>query len=117
MLEVGELTLADGLVGDRWAGRAGSRSADGSPALGRQLTLMGARTIARIAGRRERWPLAGDQLFVDLDLSLENLPPGTRLAIGEAEIEITDKLHAPCAKFQQRFGMDAVRVLNSPAGR
>jgi len=78
---------------------------------------MSARAIAAIAGRRERWPLAGDQLYVDLDLSGDNLPPGTRLSVGEAEIEITDQPHTACAKFNRRFGMKAVRWVNAPTGR
>ena len=78
---------------------------------------MNARAIELVAGGRERWPLAGDQLYVDLDLSEANLPPGTRLAIGEAEIEMTDQLHTGCAKFVSRFGVDAMKFVNSPVGR
>jgi MOSC domain-containing protein YiiM len=79
--------------------------------------LMNARAIALIAGSRDRWALAGDQLYVDFDLSPENLPPGTRLAVGDALVEVTDELHAGCAKFTERFGSAAIRFVNSPGGR
>ena len=101
------LDLNDGLVGDRW------RSANPDT----QLTLMNARVIALVARDRERWALAGDQLYVDLDLSPENLPPGTRLAVGSAVIEVTDELHTGCKKFTERFGHAAIRFVNSPGGR
>ena len=80
------------------------------------MTLMNARVIALLAGDRERWPLAGDQLYVDLDLSPENLPPGTRLTIGSALVEVTDVPHTGCAKFTERFGPAAIRFVNSPSG-
>jgi MOSC domain-containing protein YiiM len=110
VLEEAELDLEQGLVGDSWRSRGGR-----NPAL--QLTLMNARTIALIAGDRKRWPLAGDQLYVDLDLSAENLPPGTRLAVGTAVIEVSEQPHTGCGKFSRRFGSDAQRFINSPVGR
>jgi len=113
----GELSVKDGLVGDSWCRRPSSRTSDGSPHPGMQLNLMNARAIAAIAGPMKRWPLAGDQLFVDLDLSRDNLPPGTRLSIGEAEIEVTDQPHTGCGKFSARFGLDALKWVNSPEGR
>lgn len=116
-LEVGRLDLAEGLVGDTWNQRPSSRTADGSPHPDMQLNLANARMVAHYAGSRDRWPLAGDQLYVDLDLSTANLPPGTRLQIGEAVIEITDQPHTGCAKFTRRFGLDAHRLVNSPVGR
>ena len=70
-----------------------------------------------VAGAAERVPLAGDQLYVDFDLSKENVPPGTRLAVGTAVIEATDDPHTGCAKFSARFGSDALRFINSPQGR
>jgi MOSC domain-containing protein YiiM len=82
-----------------------------------QLTLMNARVAALVAGHRERWALAGDQIFVDLDLSTDNLPAGTRLAAGTALIEITDEPHRGCGKFVARFGKDALRFVNSAVGR
>ena len=87
---------------------------DGSANPDAQLTLMNARVVALVAGERERWPLAGDQLYVDLDLSADNLPPGTRLAVGSAVIEVTPEPHTGCAKFSARFGSEALRFVNSP---
>ena len=78
---------------------------------------MNSRAAALMAGPRERWPLAGDQFFVDLDLSVENLPPGTRLALGDSVVEITAEPHRGCQKFSQRFGMAALRLVNSADGR
>ena len=78
---------------------------------------MSSRGAALVAGDRERWPLAGDQLYVDLDLSGENLPPGTRLALGSAVLEVTDEPHTGCKKFTARFGLDAMVFVNSPEGR
>jgi hypothetical protein len=117
VLEEGVLDLEEGLVGDDWRRRGSSSTDDGSAHPDRQLTLMGSRTIGAIAGARDRWPLAGDQLFVDLDLSPENLPPGTRLAVGSAVLEVTEELHTGCAKFTERFGKAAIRFVNSPSGR
>jgi MOSC domain-containing protein YiiM len=117
VLEEGELHPEHGLVGDMWRVRPSSATADGSAHPGRQLTLMNARAIALVARDPDRWPLAGDQLYVDLDLSPENLPAGTRLALGSAVIEVTDQLHTGCAKFTDRFGSAAIRFVNQPTGR
>ena len=116
-LEVGELDPVEGLVGDSWKTRGSSRTTDGSPHPDMQLTLINARLISLIAQGKERWPLAGDQLVVDLDLSVDNLPPGTQLAIGTAIIEITAEPHTGCAKFAARFGPEALKWVNSPAGK
>jgi MOSC domain-containing protein YiiM len=113
VLTEGILDMQVGLVGDTWGQRIKSRASDGSPDPDVQLTLMNARVISLLAQARERWPLAGDQLFVDLDLSAANLPPGTRLKIGTAVIEITGKPHNGCAKFGARFGNDALQFVNS----
>jgi hypothetical protein len=117
VLEEGELDLELGLVGDTWHRRASSRMPDKSPHPGMQINLMNARAIGLIAGERARWPLAGDQLYVDLDLSVANLPPGTRLAIGGAVLEVTEIPHTGCAKFVSRFGLEAMKFVNSPLGR
>jgi MOSC domain-containing protein YiiM len=97
-----------GLVGDRWA------RDDADPV--RQITVMNARVAALLAHSSERWSLAGDQLYVDLDLSEENVPPGTRLALGTAVLEVTAEPHRGCKKFAARFGLDALRFVNSPVG-
>ena len=117
VLEAGRLDPEEGLVGDTWKKRASSRSADGLAHPDMQLNLMNSRTIALIAGDQSRWPLAGDQLFVDFDLSEENLPPWTRLALGEAVIEVTDQPHTGCGKFIARFGVDAAKFVNSTIGQ
>jgi len=117
VLAIGELDLADGLVGDTWKLRGSSRSADGGPHPEMQINVMNSRVVDFIAQDRDRWALAGDQLFVDLDLSAENLPPGTRLSMGTAVIEVTPQPHTGCAKFVERFGVDAMKFVNSPRGR
>jgi hypothetical protein len=118
VLEVGELDLEVGLVGDSWPSRKSSRTPDGSPHPDTQLNVMGARIVDLVAGDPERRALAGDQLYLDLDLSEANLPAGTRLAIGEtAVIEVTNQPHTGCAKFVERFGKDAMKFVNSPVGR
>ena len=117
VLDEGALDLDQGLVGDTWRARAVARSADGVPYLLTQLNIMNARVIALVAGPKERWPLAGDQLFIDIDLSDDNMPAGTRLALGSAVIEVTEEPHTGCQKFLTRFGVDAVKFVNSHLGR
>ncbi|MGF1647640.1 MAG: MOSC domain-containing protein [Kineosporiaceae bacterium] len=117
LLDAGELSLTEGLVGDTWRDRPSSRTPDRSPHPDMQLNIMGARYAALLAGGDDRaaWALAGDQLYVDLDLSHASLPPGSRLAIGaEAVIEVTDQPHRGCAKFADRFGRDAHHHVQSP---
>ena len=116
VLDAAELDLREGLVGDSWKDRGSSRSADGRAHPDMQLNIMGVRAVALVAGDRERWPLAGDQLFVDLDLSEDNLPPGTRLALGSAVVEVTSQPHTGCGKFVERFGLDAMKFVNSALG-
>lgn len=117
VLTEGQLDLAEGLVGDNWRTRGSSRTTDGSAHPEMQLNLMNSRAAALVAQAKERWQLAGDQLFVDLDLSAENLPAGTQLAIGSAVIEVTPVPHTGCAKFVERFGADAMKFVNSPIGK
>lgn len=117
VLSEAELDPLEGLVGDCWRVRGSSSTDDGSAHPGRQLTLMNARVAALVAQTSDRWALAGDQLYVDLDLSAANLPPGTRLEVGSAVIEVTAEPHTGCGKFVRRFGIDAQRFVNSAAGR
>jgi len=112
-----ELDPAAGLVGDSWSQRGSRRTADGSPHPDMQLNVMNARAAALVAQHRSRWALAGDQLFVDLDLSATNVPAGTRLAIGSAVIEITAEPHTGCGKFADRFGVDAAAFVNATRHR
>jgi hypothetical protein len=116
VLETGELDPSVGLVGDTWNIRGSRRTEDGSAHPEMQLNIINSRAIALMSPDPDRRPLAGDQLHLDLDLSPDNLPPGTRLAIGSAVIEVTDQPHTGCQKFSARFGPDALRFVNSPEG-
>lgn len=117
VLTEGELHLSEGLVGDSWISRSSSRTSDGSPHPDMQLNVMNARVIALVAGDKDRWQLAGDQLYIDLDLSAENLPAGTQLSLGSAIIEVSPQPHTGCHKFVSRFGLDAVKFVNSAVGK
>lgn len=106
-----------GLVGDDWQRRGSRSTPDGAADPAAQLTIMSTWVLAAIEPDRSRWPLAGDQLYVDLDLSNENLPAGTRIVVGGAEVEVSAKPHTGCAKFSARFGSDTLRRINGPVGR
>jgi MOSC domain-containing protein YiiM len=112
-----QLSPALGVHGDNWAKGCWLTLPDGRPHPDVQIAIINARTIALIAQDPSRWPLAGDNLYIDLDLSDNNLRWGQKLALGSAIIEVTDTPHNGCQKFAQRFGQDAVRFLNSPAGK
>ena len=116
ILDEGDLDLEVGLVGDDWLARGNPLYEDGRAHPLAQLTIMNSRVLEVIAGPVDRWPLAGDQLYVDLDLSEDNLPAGTRLSVGETLLEVTAKPHTGCGKFVQRFGLAAMRWVNSEAG-
>jgi MOSC domain-containing protein YiiM len=116
VLEAADLRLDEGVAGDTWKDRGSTGMPDGSAHPDKQLNVMNARVIALLAQEPDRWALAGDQLYVDLDLSEDNLPPGTRLSLGEAVIEVTAQPHRGCAKFSRRFGVDALRFVNSKVG-
>jgi hypothetical protein len=116
-LREGELDVTAGLVGDTWSSRPSRLTDDGSPHPEMQLNVMNSRMAALVAGHPGRRSLCGDQLYVDLDISEENLPPGTKLSIGSAVIEVTARPHLGCDKFVARFGVEAMRFVNSPAGR
>lgn len=117
VLQEAVLDVNEGLLGDSWRARGSGSTADGAADPQAQVTVVNARAVETIAGEIERWPLAGDQLYVDLDISERNLPAGTRLSLGEAEIEMSAKPHTGCAKFAARFGLDARRFVGSPQGR
>jgi hypothetical protein len=117
ILEECELDLEQGLAGDSWKDRGSSHTPDGSANINAQLTIMNARVIALLAQDASRWPLAGDQLYVDMDLGEDNIPPGTRLALGSAMIEVSAQPHTGCKKFSARFGVDAIKFVNSPEGK
>jgi len=104
------LDVEVGLVGDSWSTRV-------KVIPDMQLNIMNSRVVDRVAGSEDRWPLAGDQLFVDMDLSGENLPPGTQIALGDAIVEVTEPPHTGCKKFAARFGVDAMLFVNSGQGK
>ncbi len=117
VLQQGRLDVSDGLVGDTWRERTSSRTADRTPHPDMQLNIMNSRVIALLTSSKDRWPLAGDQLFIDLDLSDANLPAGTRLELGSAVIEVTNQPHTGCSKFAERFGVAALNLVNSAVGK
>ena len=114
IVQEGELNPDVGLVGDNWKTRGGPKR-PANPET--QITLTNARAIRHIAQSKDRWALAGDQLYVDFDLSEENAPAGTRLSIGSAILEVTPEPHNGCKKFVERFGMDAMLFVNSEVGK
>ena len=117
VVDEGVLDVGLGLVGDNWKTRGNPLAPDGKASPEAQITVINARLLHLVAQAEERWPLAGDQLVVDLDLSMENLPPGTRLCIGSAVLEVSAKPHTGCHKFEARFGRDALKFISSPVGR
>lgn len=117
VLEEGVLDLTEGLMGDCWSTRGNSKTPDGSANPEMQINIMNSRVIALVAQDRDRWQLAGDQLYLDMDLSADNLPAGTRLALGSAVIEVTAPPHTGCHKFVSRFGVEAMKFVNSPLGQ
>ena len=117
VVEVAELDLVEGLVGDGWKSRGSSKTGDGSAELERQLTVTNARLMALVAQEKRHWPPAGDQLYVDFDLSANNAPPGTRLSIGAAVIQVTETPHNGCKKFAARYGLDALKFISTPVGK
>ena len=113
----GVLDVAVGLVGDTWMDRGSASTPDGSANPEAQVTIINSRALDLMAQSEDRWQLSGDQLVIDIDMSMENLPPGTRLSIGSAVIEISEKPHTGCVKFADRFGKDALRFVSTPLGR
>jgi hypothetical protein len=112
-----ELSSDLGVHGDNWAHGCWMSLPDGRPHPDVQVAIMNARAIALIAQAEHRWPLAGDNLVADLDLSSENLPIGQQLVVGTAVLQITEVPHNGCRKFAERFGADAVKFVNSEAGK
>ena len=112
----GDLDLEVGLVDDDWLTRGNAKTEDGHADPLAQLTIMNSRVLETIVGPIDGWAAAGDQIYVDFDLSRDNISPGTRLAIGNTVVEVTDKPHRGCAKFTRRFGLDAFRWVNSDLG-
>ena len=114
-LDMGRLDIEQGLIGDNWKTR--DNYLGKAPNLDMQLNIMNSRCIALLAENKDDWPMAGDQLFVDMDLSASNLPAGTQLSLGKAVIEVTAESHLGCAKFSKRFGKAATAFVNSRVGK
>jgi hypothetical protein len=117
ILNEAELDPFKGLIGDNWIVRASSKTSDGSPHPEMQINIMNSRVTALVAQDKERWPLAGDQLYIDMDLSKENLPAGARIQVGSAVLEVSSLPHTGCHKFVSRFGADAMKFVNSAVGK
>lgn len=112
-----QLDPIEGLVGDSWKARGSKHTTDGSANPNVQITIMNSRAVALLAQEETRWPLAGDQFYIDMDLSEENIPPGTRLALGTAVIEVSLEPHTGCKKFAMCYGTDATKFVNSREGK
>src|SRR5688500_16099747 len=117
VLDEAEFDIEKGLIGDNWHVRGSSKTPDGSAHPEMQINIMNSRVTALVAQEKERWPLAGDQLYIDMDLGHENLPPGSRIAIGSAVLEVSALPHTGCKKFVSRFGVEAMQFVNSPEGK
>jgi hypothetical protein len=117
VLDEAELDIMAGLVGDNWKVRGSRRTRDGSAHPEMQINIMNSRVTALVAQEKDRWPLAGDQLYIDMDLSKENLPAGSRIAVGSAVLEVSALPHTGCHKFVSRFGVEAMEFVNSQLGK
>ena len=117
VIEEAVLDLEKGLIGDSWFVRGSAKTPDGSAHPEMQINIMNSRVTALVAQEKERWPLAGDQLYIDMDLGHENLPPGSHLAIGSVVLEVSALPHTGCRKFVSRFGVEAMEFVNSPLGK
>jgi hypothetical protein len=111
------LDEVNGLDGDSWLARGSASMPDGSADPLRQVTVMNARVAELVAGGTDRMPLAGDQLYIDLDISHDSLPAGSLLTVGRAVLQVSEAPHLGCAKFLERFGTEAMRFVNSRTGR
>ncbi len=117
VLEEAELHVTHGLIGDNWSLRGSRRTPDGSAHPDMQINIMNSRVTALVAQEKDRWPLAGDQLYIEMDLSKENLPAGSRIAVGSAVLEVSPLPHTGCHKFVSRFGLEAMQFVNSEIGK
>jgi len=117
VMQEAEFDPVKGMIGDNWLVRGSKKTVDGSAHPEMQINIMNSRVTALVAQEIERWPLAGDQLYIDMDLGHENLPPGSRLAVGTAVLEVSALPHTGCVKFVSRFGVEAMQFVNSPTGK
>ncbi len=112
-----EVTAKGGVAGDHWAKGCWSSLPDGSPNPDVQICMMMSGCIEAIAGEKANWPAAGDNFFLDMDLTPANMPPGTCFAIGSAEFVVTDEPHNGCQSFIDRYGRDACLFVNTGPGK
>ena len=117
VLSEARINADEGIEGDTWSQRGTSLSADGGPHPNKQITIMNSRAAEAVIGPIERWPLAGDQIYADLDIGHEALPAGTQLTVGDAVLEVAVEPHTGCAKYAARFGSEALRFVNTGEGR
>ena len=117
ILAEAELDPFKGLIGDNWIVRGSSKTPDGSAHPEMQINIMNSRVTALVAQDKDRWQLAGDQLYIDMDLSKDNLPAGARIQVGTAVLEVSPLPHTGCHKFVSRFGVDAMKFVNSEVGK
>jgi MOSC domain-containing protein YiiM len=111
------ITPERGVEGDHWLSDFPTDPTHNEMHLDSQVSLMNARFLRQIAVEEEAVCLAGDNLVVDLDLSEENLPAGSRLAIGDAvTLEITATPHTGCTKLAARYGQESRAFMNNPRG-
>jgi hypothetical protein len=117
VLDEAELDTELGMIGDSWKVRGSRRTPDGSAHPDMQINIMNSRVTALVAQEKDRWQLAGDQLYIDMDLSKDNLPAGSRIAVGSAILEVSPLPHTGCHKFVARFGIEAMQFVNSETGK
>ncbi len=117
ILKIAKLDLEFGLVGDNWNARGSSSTPNNSSDIEAQITIMNSRVISLMTTSSNQWQIAGDQLYIDMDLSRNNLIPGNQIKIGTAVLEVSKKPHTGCKKFSNRFGLDALKFASSPLGR
>lgn len=117
VLDEAELDPSKGLIGDNWIVRGSSKTPDGSAHPEMQINIMNSRVTALVAQDKDRWQLAGDQLYIDMDLSKQNLPAGARIQVGSAVLEVSPLPHTGCHKFVSRFGVEAMKFVNSTVGK
>jgi hypothetical protein len=117
VLDEAELDTELGMIGDNWKVRGSRRTPDGSAHPDMQINIMNSRVTALVAQDKDRWALAGDQLYIEMDLSKDNLPAGSRIAVGSAVLEVSPLPHTGCHKFVSRFGVEAMQFVNSETGK
>jgi hypothetical protein len=108
-----EVSVSGGIAGDHWSLGCWKTLPDGSPDPDVQVSLMNRRMLHLIAGARDNWARAGNNIIVDMDLSIDNLPIGQRLRVGTAELEIGPVANTGCDFFIERYGRDACVFVNT----